>query len=195
MDDPRARPGHPESVVAGWCVDPDDYGSFLIAIFDEWYKRDVRKVFISFFESAVAQWMGRISPLCIFGPICGKGVAVEHDGSVYSCDHYVYPEYRLGNILETPLIDMALSKRQERFGLAKDTSLPRQCRECPYLFACAGECPKNRCILTPDGEPGLNYLCKGLRKYFEHIDPYIQRLVRQMGYECVEGVKGREATP
>ena len=148
MGDPLAYSGRPDSIVYDWCVDPRDYGKFLIAIFDEWRKRDFGKVFISFFESTVAQWMGRVSPLCIFGPICGKGVAVEHDGNVYSCDHYVYPEYRLGNIMETPLVEMALSKHQRQFGLAKNTRLPRQCRECPYLFACEGECPKNRCMAS-----------------------------------------------
>jgi uncharacterized protein len=187
MDDPRARPGRPDSVVADWCVDPEEYGDFLIAIFDEWRKKDLGRVYVNLFDCAVEQWMGRIAPLCIFGPICGKGVAVEHDGSVYSCDHYVYPEYRLGNILELPLKEMQFSRRQEEFGNAKDFTLPGQCRSCPYLFACAGECPKNRFIRTPEGEPGLNYLCKGLRRYFAHIDPHIQRIVRQLGHEPVKG--------
>ena len=187
MDDPRARPGAPDSVVEDWCVDPDDYGDFLIAIFDEWRTRDLGKVFVTFFESAVAQWMGKVSPLCIFGPICGKGVAIEHDGSVYSCDHYVYPEYRLGGIQERPIIDLVLSQRQEAFGHSKDSSLPGQCRRCDYLFACAGECPKNRFIKTPEGEAGLNYLCSGLKRYFAHIDPHVQRIIRDMGYEPAEG--------
>ncbi|MCK4548922.1 MAG: anaerobic sulfatase maturase, partial [Candidatus Krumholzibacteria bacterium] len=116
LDEPRARPGRPESVVEDWCVDPDDYGDFLIAVFDEWRKNDIGRHFVTFFESAVAQWMGHISPLCIFGPICGKGVAIEHDGSVYSCDHYVYPEYRLGSIHDEPIDRMVLSERQEAFG-------------------------------------------------------------------------------
>jgi uncharacterized protein len=188
MDGPRARPGHPDSVVADWCVDPDDYGNFLIAIFDEWRAKDLGRIYVHFFDCAVEQWMGRISPLCCFAPICGKGVAVEHDGNAYSCDHYVYPEYRMGNILETPLIDMVLSERQERFGYAKDFSLPERCRQCPYLFACAGECPKNRFIRTPEGEPGLNYLCRGLERYFLHIDPHIQKIVRDLGYQPTEGV-------
>jgi uncharacterized protein len=186
MNDPRARPGDPASVVPDWCVDPDDYGDFLISVFNEWQKKDLGFVHVHFFESAIEQWMGRISPLCVFGPICGKGIAVEHDGSAYACDHYVYPKYRMGNILETPLIDMVLSKPQENFGYAKDFMLPARCRECPYLFACAGECPKNRFIRTPEGEKGLNYLCKGLRRYFTHIDPHIQRIVRELGYEPIK---------
>jgi uncharacterized protein len=188
MGDPRARPGHPESVAADWCVDPEDYGDFLIKIFDEWITVDLGRIYVHFFDAAVEQWMGRISPLCVFGPICGKGVVIEHDGDVYACDHYVYPEYLLGNILDTPIDSMVLSKRQEQFGYAKDFTLPGQCRRCKYLFACAGECPKNRFIRTPDGEPGLNYLCLGLKSYFTHIDPYIQRIVRDMGYEPVEEV-------
>jgi uncharacterized protein len=188
MDNPQARPGYSDSVVADWCVDPDVYGDFLIKIFDEWRKKDLGKIYVHFFDCAVEQWMGRISPLCVFGPICGKGVAVEHDGNVYACDHYVYPEYCAGNILDTPLIDTVLSRRQEQFGYAKDFMLPGRCRVCPYLFACAGECPKNRFIRTPEGDPGLNYLCKGLRRYFAHIDPHIQKIVREMGYEPVEGV-------
>ena len=188
MDDPRARPGTPESVVEDWCVDPDDYGDFLIAIFDEWRINDIGRHFVTFFESAIAQWMGKISPLCIFGPICGKGVAIEHDGSVYSCDHYVYPEYRLGSIRDESIDHMVLSEKQEAFGYAKDMSLPGQCRRCDYLFACAGECPKNRFIRTPEGERGLNYLCSGLKKYFRHIDPHVQKIIRDMGREPVEGV-------
>ena len=188
MGDPRARPGHPESIVADWCVDPEDYGDFLIKIFDEWITVDLGRIYVHFFDAAVEQWMGRISPLCVFGPICGKGVVIEHDGDVYACDHYVYPEYRLGNILDTPIDKMVLSRRQEQFGYSKDLTLPGQCRRCKYLFACAGECPKNRFIKTPEGEPGLNYLCSGLKRYFAHIDPYIQRIVRDMGYEPVEEV-------
>ncbi len=188
MDEPRARPGHPDSVVEEWCVDPEDYGDFLVAMFDEWRTRDLGRIYVHFFDCAVEQWMGRISPLCIFGPICGKGVAIEHDGSVYACDHYVYPEYRLGNVLEEPLSELVLSERQEAFGYAKDSSLPGRCRECEFLFACAGECPKNRFIRTPDGEPNLNYLCVGLKRYFTHIDPHIQKIVRDLGYVPVEGV-------
>ncbi len=178
-----ANPSHPDSFLASWCVEAEQYGDFLIKIFDEWYKNDLGRIYIPFFDSAVEQWMGRPSPLCIFSPICGKGVAMEHNGDVYACDHYVYPEYHLGNINETPLSEMTLSLKQEEFGYSKDFSLPMKCRQCNYLFACSGECPKNRLLRTEQGEPGLNYLCKGLYKYFEHIDPYISKIVRHMGYE------------
>jgi uncharacterized protein len=188
QDDPRSRPGHEESIVEDWCVDPYDWGHFLSTVFDEWMARDLGDVYVNLFDSAVEQWMGRVSPLCIFGPMCGKGIAVEHDGSVFSCDHYVYPEYRLGNIMQEPLLDMAMSKRQESFGYAKEGKLPNCCRECDYQFACFGECPKNRFLMTSEGEPGLNYLCRGFKRYFSHIDPHVQRIARQLGAEKVMGV-------
>ncbi|MDR2084463.1 MAG: anaerobic sulfatase maturase [Bacteroidales bacterium] len=185
---PHADPSHPDSFMASWCVKADDYGNFLIDIFDEWYTRDFGKIYIPFFDSAVEQWIGKPSPLCIFSPICGKGLAMEHDGSIYACDHYVYPEYKIGNINEAKLIDMALSKEQEHFGYAKDFSLPIKCRECRYLFACSGECPKNRLLRTTHGENGLNYLCRGLYKYFNHIDPYIRKIVHRLGFEIADDV-------
>ncbi|SBW02910.1 Anaerobic sulfatase-maturating enzyme [uncultured delta proteobacterium] len=185
---PRVNPSHPDSVVAPWCVPPDAYGDFLTGVFDEYLKRDLGAVYVPFFDSAVEQWMGKPSPLCIFAPICGKGVAVEHNGDVYACDHYVYPEYRLGNIAEKALIDMVLSPRQERFGYVKDSALPRKCRECRYLFACSGECPKNRLLKTAEGEAGLNYLCAGLYRYFSHIDPYIRKIVHALGHEVADDV-------
>jgi uncharacterized protein len=114
--------------------------------------------------------MGLDSQLCVFGEFCGKGVALEHDGSVYACDHYVYPEYKLGNISEKHISRMIFSEGQKKFGFAKRDDLPKQCRECKYRFACNGECPKNRLIRTRDGEPGLNYLCSGLQQFWQHID-------------------------
>ncbi len=191
-DSPRVHPHHPESFVAQWCVAPNDYGNFLIQIFDEWYKHDLGRIYVPFFDSAVEQWMGKPAPLCIFSPICGKGLALEHDGSLYACDHYVYPEYRVGNINELKLIDMALSKKQENFGYGKDRTLPEKCRQCRYLFACSGECPKNRFIKTKDGEFGLNYLCSGLFNYFQHIDPYIRKIVHRLGYEVAADVSKLE---
>jgi uncharacterized protein len=125
--------------------------------------------------------MGHLSPLCTLAPLCGKGLALERDGAVYACDHYVYPEYRLGNVIETPLEAMAFSAQQERFGRAKEGDLPGYCRRCPYQFACFGECPKNRFIKTPDGEPGLNYLCAGWKRFFAHIDEPVQQIVRRLG--------------
>lgn len=184
----KANPTHPQSFLSPWCVEAGQYGDFLITIFDEWYKHDFGKIYIPFFDSAVEQWMGKPSPLCIFAPICGKGTAMEHNGDVYACDHYVYPEYKLGNINEIKLSEMALSLKQEQFGYAKDYTLPVKCRECRYLFACSGECPKNRLLKTEQGELGLNYLCKGLYKYFSHIDPYIRKIVHQLGYEIADDV-------
>lgn len=183
-----ARPGNPDSVVHDWNVDPDQYGEFLIKVFDEWYKNDVGVINVPFFDSAVVQWAGKPSPLCIFAPMCGKGLAMEHDGNVYACDHYVYPEYRRGNIKEIDITEMAFSKKQEAFGYAKDSMLPNKCRQCKFLFACSGECPKNRFIRTEEGEPGLNYLCAGLYKYFEHIHPFIKKINRKIGYPIADDV-------
>ncbi len=185
---PRVNPSHPDSFLASWCVEPEAYGNFLIKVFDEWFAHDLGSIYVPFFDSAVEQWMGKPSPLCIFSPICGKGLAMEHDGSLYACDHYVYPEYKLGNVNDGRLIDMALSEEQEHFGYAKDTSLPGKCRQCRYLFACSGECPKNRLLKTAQGEPGLNYLCKGLYKYFSHIDPYVRKIVHHLGHEVADDV-------
>jgi serine-type anaerobic sulfatase-maturating enzyme len=180
LGDRRARPGRRDSVVHDWCVDPVDYGNFLIRMFDEWITKDLGSIYVHFFDCAVEQCMGRVAPLCVFAPICGKGLAVEHDGSVYACDHYVYPEYRLGSIMEQPLVEMALSKRQESFGYGKDHTLPGRCRECRFLWMCAGECPKNRFLVTQQGEPGLNYLCTGLKRYFEHIEPYVKAIAADL---------------
>ena len=176
-----ARPGTPSSVVEEWCVDPEEYGDFLIGVFDQWRKKDVGRIHIPFFDSAAQQWLGGSSPLCIFSPTCGKGLAIEHDGNVYSCDHYVYPQYNLGNITQYNLKDLAFSQNQVTFGTDKANTLPTQCQKCPVLFACEGECPKNRFIKTPQGERGLNYLCTGLKKYFFHIDPHIKKILRTQG--------------
>ncbi|MBP7276292.1 MAG: anaerobic sulfatase maturase [Kiritimatiellae bacterium] len=177
---PASVPGTIESVVTDWSVAPDDWAYFMCKVFDEWHARDIGKVYVYYFESAVAQWMGLPAGMCTMSPVCGKALALEHDGSLYSCDHFVYPEYRLGSVLERPLHEMIFSPRQEKFGLDKSARLPRRCRECPWLFACHGECPKNRIIATPDGEPGLNYLCEGWRTYFAHIDGRIRDLARRL---------------
>ncbi len=184
---PEARPGNPGSIVEAWSVDPEDWGEFLVRVFDEWYTRDLGEVYVHYFDAAVETWMGHISPLCTLAPMCGKGLALERDGSVYACDHYVYPDYRLGNVRETPLAEMAFSPQQERFGRAKEAQLPGPCRQCAYQFACFGECPKNRFIRTPDGEPGLNYLCAGWKRFFAHIDQPVQRIVRRMGATVRKG--------
>ncbi len=180
-DSPRARPGAEASVVEDWCVDPDDWGDFLCRVFDEWYRKDLGEIYVNYFEAAVETWMGHVSPLCTQSPMCGKGLALECDGSVYACDHYVYPEYRVGNIMERPLEQMVFSRLQERFGRAKEGLLTGYCRQCKYQFACFGGCPKNRFIKTPDGQPGLNYLCSGWKKFFSHIDEPIRKIVRRLG--------------
>lgn len=177
---PESVPGTKGSVVTDWSVAPADWGYFLNKVFDEWYGRDVGKVYVYYFENAVAQWMGLPAGMCTMSPICGKALALEHDGSLFSCDHFVYPEFRLGSILEKPLHEMTFSPRQETFGTDKSARLPRRCRECEWLFACNGECPKNRILSTPDGEPGLNYLCEGWRAYFAHIDSRVRDLARHI---------------
>lgn len=184
IDDARVSPEHPNGILTRWSTDGEAYGDFLIKIFDEWYKNDIGKVYLPFFESALQQWLGSVSPLCIFAPICGKAVAVEHNGDTYSCDHCVYKEYYLGNIKNKTLKEMSFSNKQERFGYDKDSTLPKKCRKCKWLFACSGECPKNRCVKTEDGDLGLNYLCKGLYKYFEHIDFPVRTLLTRLGYSA-----------
>jgi uncharacterized protein len=178
---PRARPAHPESVVTPWSVDPDDYGQFLCAIWDEWRRNDFGKVLVNFAETLVAQHLGLPSQMCVHSELCGKGVAIEHDGSVYACDHYVYPKYRLGNVhSQKMLADMVFSPEQVRFGYAKSETLPRYCRDCEFLRDCWGECPKNRLLRTPDGEPGLNYLCAGLKRFFAHARPEADEIAAQL---------------
>jgi uncharacterized protein len=181
---PRAKPGADDSIVTDWSVDPDDWGTFLCRVWDDWYARDYGKVHVDIFETAVAQSLGLPSQRCVTAEFCGKGLAVEHNGDVFSCDHYVYPEYRLGNICEVHWSAMAYSAKQMDFGFAKRDTLPRYCRQCPHLKLCWGECPKNRLVRTPDGEIGLNYLCPGLKWFYAHIQkdmPTILRRVREPG--------------
>ncbi len=178
---PQSKPGVPDSVVTDWSVDPDDWGRFLCKVWDEWFRRDYGKVHVDLFETAVAQSLGMPSQRCITAEFCGKGLAVEHNGDVYSCDHYIYPEYRLGNIQDTHWGTLAYSEEQKKFGFAKRDTLPRYCRQCPHLKLCWGECSKNRFIRTPEGEGGLNYLCPGLKQFFGHIQrdmPVILERVR-----------------
>jgi uncharacterized protein len=156
--------------VTEWSVPPKEYGVFLSTIFDEWIKRDVGRVFVQMFDVALGNWSGHGGGLCVFSPTCGTALAMEHNGDVYSCDHYVYPDYRLGNIMNNSLGNMVTSDFQNRFGRDKSDTLPKYCRECEVRFACHGECPKHRFIRTPEGEPGLNYLCAGYKQFFNHID-------------------------
>lgn len=161
----------PDERVSACSVTAQEYGDFLIKIFDEWVRRDVGKVFVQLFDVALAAWIGKPTGLCIFDRVCGNGLALEHNGDLYSCDHFVEPRYKLGNILTTPMADLATSYRQQQFGWLKRTALPQACLECPVRFACNGGCPKDRFAWAPGGEPGLNYLCAGYKAFFEHINP------------------------
>ena len=163
-------------------VRPEQFGRFLIEIFDEWVKKDVGRTFVLNIDGALAGWLGMAGTVCIFGPTCGQGMALEHNGDLYSCDHFVEPNYYLGNILKTPMIELVASVKQSKFGRDKWDTLPQFCRKCDFLFVCNGECPKNRFMTTPDGEPGLNYLCEGYKAFFKHADPAMRimaNLLRQ----------------
>lgn len=165
------RPLYQQSgeLVTERTVKPEQYGHFLIEIFDEWVRKDVGTVFVINFDAALGNWVGQPS-LCIFQRTCGNALALEHNGDMYSCDHFVEPAYLLGNIQKMHMLDMVASEKQQKFGQDKFDTLPNYCRECEVLFACYGECPRNRFIRTPDGEPGLNYLCAGYKMFFKHID-------------------------
>jgi uncharacterized protein len=170
--EPKSNIGVTESSVGAL-----QYGKFLSAIFDEWVSRDVGKMFVLNFEVSLGNWMGSPS-ICIFSPECGDALALERNGDLYSCDHFVNPENLLGNILKTSMRALVDSDKQRRFGRDKLAKVPQYCRECPVLFACFGECPKNRFIQTPDGEEGLNYLCEGYQHFFRHIDPKMKAMVK-----------------
>jgi len=163
-------------------VGAEQFGRFLMTIFDEWVRRDVGRVFVQTFDVALGNWLGAPPSLCIFAPTCGNALALEHTGDLYACDHFVEPNYLLGNIKDTPMIELVASDKQRQFGRDKKETLPRYCRACEVRFACHGECPKNRFIETPDGEPGLNYLCAGYKAFFNHIDRPMRimaQLIRQ----------------
>ena len=174
------------SSVTDRSVKPQQWGRFLIEIFDEWVRRDVGRMFVLNFDGALAGWLGMAGTLCIFGPTCGLGLALEHNGDLYSCDHFVEPGYLLGNILKNPIIELVAGEKQRKFGRDKWESLPQYCRDCHYIFACNGECPKNRFIKTPDGEPGLNYLCAGYKTFFRHSDRYMRIMAKLLrkGQTC-----------
>jgi uncharacterized protein len=174
-DSPRAKPGHPMSIVTDWSVDPEDWGDFLSRVFDEWREHDLGKVKINLFETMLAQWSGKPSLLCTSSPVCGKNVAIEHDGRVYSCDHFVYPEYEIGKIGERPLREVVFSLKQLEFGLDKHNSLPQECRSCAYLKLCWGECPRTRILRTREGEGNLSYLCHGWKRFYGHAVPKLAR--------------------
>ena len=168
-----------DAKVTDWSVEPQQYGNFLCEIFDEWVQKDVGEYFVQIFDVALESWLGFQQSLCVFNETCGSALAIEHNGDLYSCDHYVNPEYKLGNIIEHPLESLVFSERQKEFGQDKKDKLPQYCRNCEVKFACNGECPKHRFIKTPDGESGLNYLCAGYKKFFNHIDPYMKFMANE----------------
>lgn len=174
----RATDG--EVPLASFSVKPDQWGEFLCGVFDEWITRDVGRYFVQTFDATLACWVGEAPGVCSLAKKCGHAGVMEFNGDVYTCDHFVFPEYKLGNIYEKSLMDMMYSQTEINFGAAKQDSLPRQCKECEYLFTCNGECPKNRFAFTGDGEAGLNYLCKGYHRYFEHVAPYMDFMKREL---------------
>ncbi len=167
----------PDSPVTSWSVDAHDYGRFLTEIFDRWVRNDVGATFVQIFDVALGIWAGQGSSLCVFAEKCGRALAIEHNGDLYSCDHYVYPRYKLGNVLNHSLGELVNSPAQIQFGNDKADTLPAYCRSCEVRFACNGECPKHRFIQSPDGEPGLNYLCPAYKRFFHHIDPHMRTMV------------------
>lgn len=166
--------------VTEWSVEPLTYGKFLSTIFDEWVKKDIGRFYVQQFDVALESWMGMEQSVCVFRKTCGSALAMEHTGDIYSCDHFVYPEHKLGNIMSAELNTLVASDQQKQFGTAKRDTLPRMCRQCDVRFACNGECPKHRFAVTPDGESGLNYLCAGYKHFFRHIDPYMQFMAAEL---------------
>nr|MDO8117047.1 anaerobic sulfatase-maturation protein [Candidatus Sigynarchaeota archaeon] len=161
-------------------VSGDDYGAFLIAIFDEWVRRDVGNMFVQLFDVSLGAWMGQPGGLCVYAKTCGNALALEHNGDLYACDHFVVPNEKRGNIMDNQLINLVAKNEQMRFGASKWTMLPMQCVKCEWRFACNGECPKNRLDRAKDGEPGLNHLCAGLYAFFKHVDPYMKFMANEL---------------
>jgi uncharacterized protein len=164
------------NAVTGRSVAPEQYGRFLVDVFEEWVRRDVGSVYVQMFDVALANWVGEPPSLCVHSETCGLALALEHTGDLYSCDHFVEPRHRLGSIAEHRMLDLVTSQQQVRFGLDKRDTLPRACRECDVRFACHGGCPKDRFATTPDGEAGLNYLCPGYLLFFHHVDAPMRRM-------------------
>lgn len=166
--------------LADFSVSPEQWGEFLVTLFDEWVKEDVGKYFIQLFDATLANWVGQQPGVCTMARTCGHAGVMEYNGDVYSCDHFVFPEYKLGNIRTHTLVEMMYGERQQQFGMDKYAKLPAQCKNCEFLFACNGECPKNRFAFTADGEPGLNYLCSGYKRYFRHVASYMDFMKQEL---------------
>lgn len=175
-----ATPLQPGEQLADFSVSPEQWGNFLCTLFDEWVRNDVGQIFIQLFDSTLANWVGEQPGVCSMAKTCGHAGVKEFNGDVYACDHYVFPEFKLGNIYQQTLVEMMYSERQMEFGQMKQKSLPSQCRACEFLFACNGECPKNRFATTASGEPGLNYLCKGYHRFFKHVAPYMDYMKKEL---------------
>lgn len=169
-----------EATLAPFSVSPEQWGDFLCRVFDLWVKNEVGNVFVQLFDATLANYVGHPPGICTMARTCGHAGVVEHNGDVYSCDHFVFPEYYLGNIHTSSVVEMFDSPTQKKFGDDKFNTLPRRCRKCRWLRLCNGECPKNRFALTPDGEPGLNYLCEGYRKFFAHTEPYFEFMAAEL---------------
>ena len=168
------------TTLADFSISAKQWGKFLCEIFDEWVKKDVGEIFIQIFDSTLANWVGQQPGICTLAKTCGHAGVIEYNGDVYSCDHFVFPEYKLGNIYNNTLVEMMYSERQIKFGNDKLNNLPAQCKNCKYLFACNGECPKNRFIKTKNNEPGLNYLCEGYYMYYKHVEPYMNFMKQEL---------------
>jgi serine-type anaerobic sulfatase-maturating enzyme len=170
--------------VTNRSVTAEQYGRFLIDVFEEWVRRDVGEVYVQMFDVALANWVGEPPGLCIHAETCGLALALEHTGDLYSCDHFVEPEYKLGNIRMTHMLELVASPKQRQFGLDKRETLPQYCLDCDVRFACHGGCPKDRFISTPDGEPGLNYLCAGYKDFFHHVDPAMRFMAERLQHDA-----------
>jgi uncharacterized protein len=169
-----------DSEVTEWSVKPKDYGNFLKTIFDEWVRNDVGKYYVQLFDVTLGNWYGAPPGLCVFAETCGMAAVIEHNGDVYSCDHFVYDEYYIGNIAEQSLGDMLKSRKQFQFGIDKRDKLPVYCKRCEFRFACHGECPKHRFIEAPNGEKGLNYLCESYKMFFSQVKPHMNFMMKEL---------------
>jgi len=166
--------------IAPWSVEPLSYGNFMMAVFDDWVRNDVGEVFVQLFDATLANWVGANPGVCIYKKQCGDALVIEYNGDVFACDHFVFKEYRLGNILESTFLELLYSQSQKQFGMHKSNSLPEQCKVCKWLFACYGECPKNWLSQCSGQKAGINYLCEGLTLFFSHVSPYMQFMAQKL---------------